>query len=366
MARVAHLTSVHRASDTRIFAKECRTLVDAGHEVTLVATAPADETREGVRIAAVPERDGRLSRMTATVRAVRRRALEADAAIYHLHDPELLPLGVELRRRGREVIYDVHEDVPRTVLSKDWLAPWARRPIARLVELGEPGAARRLSAIVAATPTIAARFAGVGPAVVTINNYPILGELSAPSVAAAERERAVCYVGEIMRVRGPLEMIDAAGIAEVRLLLGGTFSERGLRERALGRGGWSWVEELGQLAKPDVARVFARSRAGLVVLHPVPNYVDGSRPTKLFEYMSAGLPVIASDFPLWRPFVEDVGCGICVDPLDPRAIARAIHSVIDDPQAAEAMGARGRAAVEERFNWEPEGRKLLELYAELA
>ncbi len=365
MSRVAHLTSVHRATDTRIFAKECRTLADAGHEVTLVAPGPADGTRDGVRIAAVPGRRGRLKRMTATVHAVRRRALEADADIYHLHDPELLPLGIELRRRGREVIYDVHEDVPRTVISKDWLPTYARRPIARLVDFGEPGAARRLSAIVAATPTIAGRFEGLGRPVVTVNNYPILGDLSAAPAEAPEREHAVCYVGEIMHVRGPLEMIDAAGIAKVRLLLGGTFSERGLREEAVGRGGWSWVEELGQLAKPDVARVFARSRAGLVVLHPVPNYL-ASRPTKLFEYMSAGLPVIASDFPLLRPYVEEVGCGVCVDPLDPHAIAAAIHSVIDDPRAAEEMGARGRAAVEQRFNWEPEGKKLLELYAELA
>jgi glycosyltransferase involved in cell wall biosynthesis len=109
--------------------------------------------------------------------------------------------------------------------------------------------------------------------------------------------------------------------------------------------------------------MFARARAGLVVLHPAPNHVNG-RPNKLFEYMSAGLAVIASHFPLWREIVEDARCGICVDPLDASAIAGAMRRLADGDEAAE-MGRRGREAVQSRFNWDSEAPKLLDLYARL-
>jgi glycosyltransferase involved in cell wall biosynthesis len=364
VARVVHLTSVHRPADTRIFAKECRTLARAGHEVTLVAPAPRSEVVDGIAISAVSEPRGRLERMTRTVAAVRRRALELDADLYHFHDPELMPLGVELRRRGRAVIYDVHEDAPRAMLTKSWIPPWARRPVARAVELGEPFAARGLSAIVAATPTIGARFERLGPPTVVVNNFPVIGDLSGPAGDGAPREAATCYVGDINRLRGAIEMVDAAGLAGVPLLLAGTFSEPGLRDEAAARPGWASVQELGQLTRPEVAAMFARARAGLVVLHPAPNNVNG-RPNKLFEYMSAGLAVIASDFPLWREIVDAAGCGLCVDPLDPSAIAGAMRRLGNDGDEAAAMGARGREAVRDRFNWDSEAPKLVELYARL-
>ena len=364
MARVAHLSSVHGPGDTRIFRKECVTLARAGYDVTFVVPGGGSGLREGVRIESVTEPHGRAQRMTATVRAVRRRALELDSDLYHLHDPELLPLGLELRHRGKLVVYDVHEDVPRDILSKDWLAHWARRPIARGAELFESLAARKMSAVVAATETIAERMRPINGHTVTVNNYPVLGALSAPPGRNAIRERAVCYVGDLNSIRGTIEMIDATNEAGVQLLLGGTFSEAGLRERAEARPGWAHVEELGQLDKEEVAATFARSRAGLVLLHPAPNHVTG-RPNKLFEYMSAELPVIASDFPLWRSLVEETGCGLCVDPLDVTQIAQAILRLVDDPDEAAQMGRHGREAVAGRFNWENESRVLLRLYAEL-
>jgi glycosyltransferase involved in cell wall biosynthesis len=79
--------------------------------------------------------------------------------------------------------------------------------------------------------------------------------------------------------------------------------------------------------------------------------------------MSAKLPVIASDFEAWRPFVEDHRCGLLVDPLDPGAIAGAMQWMLDHPEEARAMGVRGRAAVEEHYNWGQESKHLLDMYA---
>jgi glycosyltransferase involved in cell wall biosynthesis len=85
----------------------------------------------------------------------------------------------------------------------------------------------------------------------------------------------------------------------------------------------------------------------------------------MFEYMSAGLPVIASNFPLWKEIVEGNKCGICVDPMDPKAIASAIQWMIDHPEEAEEMGKNGRRAVETKYNWANESKKLVGLYQRL-
>jgi len=101
--------------------------------------------------------------------------------------------------------------------------------------------------------------------------------------------------------------------------------------------------------------------AGLVLYHPVPNHTD-AQPNKLFEYMSAGIPVISSNFPLWKEIVEGHQCGICVDPLKPDEIAKAIQWILDNPEKAKKMGENGRRAVEEKYNHTVEEKKLLTLY----
>lgn len=103
---------------------------------------------------------------------------------------------------------------------------------------------------------------------------------------------------------------------------------------------------------------------GLVTLAPIPNYIE-SYPTKLFEYMAAGVPVVASDFPLWRSIVDGAGCGLLVDPADPQQIADAIDWLIDHPEEAARMGENGRRAAHDTYNWQGEASKLRALYAKL-
>ena len=128
--------------------------------------------------------------------------------------------------------------------------------------------------------------------------------------------------------------------------------------------GWEKTDHLGWLDRSGVEQVLQESVAGLVTLHPVINYVD-ALPVKMFEYMAAGVPVIASDFALWRQIIEGNQCGLCVDPLDPQAIAAAIDYLIANPTEAKQMGLNGQRSVRERFNWSIEEQKLLKLYQSL-
>lgn len=365
--KIAHLTTVHPRFDTRIFHKECRSLAAAGHDVTLVvADGKGPTTQDGVKVVDVGAPGGRIARVSMTMARVMKEAARLNADFYHLHDPELLTGALWLSRRRGRVIFDAHEDVPQDILSKPYLSPWLRGPVSSAVGLFERFTCRRLDGVVAATPFIRDKFHTLGIRCIDVNNYPILGELEAETGWEGKR-REVCYVGGINAIRGAVEVISALELlrTDSRLNLAGIFQEKAVEDTIRHAKGWSRVNELGFLDRHGVRDVLSRSVAGLVTLHPTTAYLN-SLPVKMFEYMSAGIPVIASNFPLWRQIVEENECGLCVDPLDPKAIAAAIDHLVENPQLARRMGENGRRAVIERFNWASEQRKLLQFYEEIA
>ncbi|MDG4867878.1 glycosyltransferase family 4 protein [Guyparkeria sp. 1SP6A2] len=368
---IIHFSTVHRCDDTRIAIKECAALSGSlKNDVAFFCTKEGgDHLSAGATssvIAVGPRELDRFVRMTRGAWRMHRAVRMRKPSIVHFHDPELIWVGLLLKLSGIKVVYDVHEDVPRQILGKHWLHPWVRRPVAALVEGLEWLAAKVFDGIVTATPTISRRF----PAhkTVTVQNFPVLAELVLPEPKRfVKRPPHVAYVGGITAARGVREMVEALSRVqnpEARLQLGGTFTPTTLEDEVRVLGGWNRVVPHGWMGRDDVAQVLGGVRAGLVVLHPTSNYPD-ALPVKMFEYMAAGLPVIASDFPLWRFIIEGAGCGLLVDPMNPRAIAEAIDWVIDHPEEAEAMGQRGRKAVEEKYNWENEAETLVNFYKQL-
>lgn len=186
------------------------------------------------------------------------------------------------------------------------------------------------------------------------------------NVEWAEKKDEVCYVGGLSQIRGLWEMVAAMNLlpGSTRLNLAGGFSSPQDRELICREPGWSRINETGILDRAGVANVYRRSFAGLVTLKPLPNYIE-ALPIKMFEYMAAGIPVIASNFPLWASIVAEHRCGLCVDPDDPRAIAGAINELALSPDEARAMGENGRRAALTVYNWKAEETKLIAFYAEL-
>jgi glycosyltransferase involved in cell wall biosynthesis len=363
--KVCHFTSIHPAGDTRIFVKECTSLARAGFEVFLVAVNAKEQMINGVQIVSVKVAEsGRLKRMLFTTKKVYQKALELDADIYHFHDPELIPSGLKLIARGKKVIYDVHEDIPKQILAKYYIPGPFRKLISRYVERLEKRAAKKFSWIVTATPFIRDLFLKYSNHVTEVCNFPLAGELTA-AVPYHTRPKQLCYVGSITRARGILEMIQAMDKLPYTLHLCGEFSPASLREEALKLPGWKQVVEHGFAPREVVRTVLESSRIGMVTLHPIINYMD-AYPVKMFEYMMAGIPVIASDIPLWKQIVDETGAGICVDPLNPEAIRKAIVSLMEDEATSVKMGEAGRKAVMSKYNWNNEEIKLLAIYKTLS
>lgn len=330
-----------------------------------MADGLGDERDSGVRITDVGLARGRLARMLGSTRRVLARARQIDADIYHLHDPELMPAGLALKRMGKTVIFDAHEDLPLQLLGKPYLTPGLRRLLAGACAAYQRHACASFDAIVAATPFIRDKFLQINPASIDVNNYPVPAEFDA-GASWSEKRQEVCYVGSLSATRGIGELVAAAQLlaSSARITVAGRFSELALEHALSALPGWQRLNRPGHLDRAGVRAVMARSMAGLVTLHPEPNYLD-ALPVKMFEYMAAGIPVIASDIPLWRGIVHNYQCGICVDPRDPAAIAAAIDYFVRHPQIARRMGRNGRRAVIEKYNWPTESDKLVGLYREL-
>jgi glycosyltransferase involved in cell wall biosynthesis len=361
--KICHLTSVHSRFDPRIFIKQCVSLAAHGYSISLVvADGKGDEIKGEVAIIDAGKAKNRLHRMFNISNRVFFKARKEDADLYHIHDPELIPTGLKLKSLGKCVIFDAHEDVPKQLLSKPYLRPILLRALACAFSLYERYACRKFDGIVAATPFIRDKFLQINARTVDVNNFPLVGELDA-ATSWPDKRQEVCYVGGIGAVRGIRETVKALGLVQsaARLNLAGDFAEPALKAEVKKSAGWSRVNELGYLGRGGVRDVLGRSVAGLVTLHPISNYLD-ALPVKMFEYMATGIPPIASNFPLWREIVEGNDCGLCVDPLNPAEIAKAIDYLITHPEEARRMGENGRRAVLDKYNWSIEETKLLDLY----
>ena len=373
--RVCVLTSVHHPFDQRIFYKEAVSLAEAGYEVTVVGPGPAAWAGEhrGVRILPLPVPAGARRRAALQTRLLPA-ALRLDADIHHLHDPELLPLGWVLKALGRRVIYDVHEDFPAAAFTRTWVPRRVRRPLSLAVDAVERVLARRLDGVVGVVQEQGARF-GRRP-FVAAGNYPRL-EWFGPAAPGAPAPKAdLLHVGSLSRERGAQFLLEIMRLVrrshpQVRLSALGPFQTRAteaefrtmLREYELTDHVDCRTE---RLPYDELGAFIGGHRVGLIPGQRSAATLTPFSPTKLFEYLACGLPVVASALPSIEGFRRGWEWGLLADPDDPGDHARAIARLLDDPREAERMGRAGREMVETECNWERESRKLLSLYDTVA
>lgn len=370
--KVAILSSVHTALDNRVFYREARTLARAGYDVTLIAVHDREETRDGVRIRPLPRVARR--RRPLLWRALGRMAREEAADVYHIHDPELLLLTPWLRRvTGKPTIYDIHEANADFIAVKEYLPRAARGPLAGLFRRLEPRLAAGESGLIFADDAIAADFADFRGPKTTLFNFPGQELIEVGAAAVREttaREPVAIYLGGMERNRGSALLVAAfaevaAALPAARLLLVGHFAppplEVEVRADAAKRGLGEALTLTGRVPFAHIGDYLRRAAVGWVTWQPVAKNCKNI-PTKLFEYMAFGLPVVSSDLPSTRPFVLPEENGLLVAADDPPAHAAALLRLLRDPATAVRLGAAGRQRVAAEWNWAAMEPRLLAFY----
>jgi glycosyltransferase involved in cell wall biosynthesis len=362
---IVHMTTVHPRDDSRILHKQVRTLASVFDiPVALFVQDGLGNQRHELYQCDIVDTGrprGRLGRMTIgafrMVTAVRRRR----PRLVFFHDPELIPWAALLRLLGTKVIYDVHEDYPAALLRNDRLPSLLRRPLSLIVGFLEFMLARFFNGIIAVTVDIASRFPAEKTVIVT--NSPILDELTpARDLAIRERPNHFAYIGTINDDRNATAMVrcvDRVVGDGVKLRLAGPITVPTLTQRLESEIGWSKVIYEAWLSRDGIRELLNDCRAGLLLIKPIRRDDMTCMPIKMCEYMAASIPIIASDFPLWRQIIETEGAGLVVNPLDEGAIVNAMQWLIDHPEEAERMGRNGRRAVLEKYNWDIEAKKLI-------
>lgn len=375
MTRVCHFSSAHAPNDTRIFHKQCASLSREGYDVTLVVKAKDSQSvgttvEKGVKVIQVPvDSSSRLKRMIFGAKAVYQKALEVDADIYEFHDPELLPYGLKLARKGKKVIFDSHEDYPTQIMEKEWIPSVLRRLISSVYRAYETHVVKNLDAVLfPCTKNGINIFEGRAKQTVIISNAVMLEEMLSPDAASGGQRdgRTICCTGSLTYQRGITHLIRAAHLAGVRLILAGKYSSDEYQQELEQMPEYECVDYRGYLGREELAQVYASSSIGMSTILNVGQYSSlDNFPTKVYEYMAAGLPVIVSDYPFMRRSVQQDQFGVAVDPADSEAIAAAIRKILADPNQAQLMGERGRQAVVQKYNWGIEEQKLFALYRSL-
>lgn len=370
MQKICMITTVHSPFDIRIFHKEAISLAKVGYDVTLVAQHDRDEIVSGIKIINLQKQSNRIKRMTITIWKAYRKARQIDADVYHLHDPELLPIGLLLKIHGKKVIYDMHENVPKQIQDKYWIKSRYRNLLAKIFLMLERIFLYNIPVIFAEN-SYRDDYLWVRKCT-TVLNMPLIDQLSVFKMnKPMDRDGTIGYVGTVTAERGSLITIKALKILK-DLNIKIQFECVGPIDKSHEMQLLKLCEEYdlssakfyGYKPVREAWSIIAQCHIGLSILEPIPNSID-SYPTKMFEYMGMAMPVITSNFPLYQSVVEKEKCGICINPLDAKEVADAISWLLQNPHEAAAMGENGRKAVLEKYNWEAESKKMIKFYEEV-
>jgi len=374
---VCHITTVHNAFDTRIFYKECRSLAKYFGTVYLIAPSREDFEIDGVQIIKIPIFKNRFIRMSIGNIIAFYRAIKIHAHIYHFHDPEFLPWALLLKATTKsKVIYDVHEDYFTSIREKNWIKGGLLRKVsASIFNLVEKKSAKFFDAIVIAEDYYIENFDDTNRKIVKILNYPILNE-ALPQINFKKIGFSIVYSGTVSENRGiwnVLKVVETLSKErrDFKLYIIGKFSSENLfsnvREFLTENSLDEFVEIIGgnSYVKREIIDAYHKFMDLGLVLMPISPHYERKLPTKFFEYMLAGIPFIATNFPLWKEFVEENKCGIVVNPDNFEEINKLIQYLIDNPDERKKMGEEGRKKVLEEYNWDTQEETLVELYMEL-
>jgi glycosyltransferase involved in cell wall biosynthesis len=365
MRKICHISTAHPPTDDRIFYKECISLEKNGFVVYFIVPSQAEESVRNIKIVPLPIFKNRFKRIILGTYKTYQLAKKIDAAIYHFHDPELIPLGLKLKLSGKKVIYDVHELVYYQLENKKWLGKMVK--IIQWIYLQfEKRAVKKLDGIILAEDGymdyFLSRYSIYKTKFQLIRNYSILSliDLTVPANLNEDRQKLI-YMGGLSQIRGIKEIIQALELMKNPpvFLLFGRWEDPGYQSECINLAGWKFVNYLGFRKLEEIYPYLKVSDLTIAMLYPIKNYLT-SLPVKAFEYMAMEKPMILSDFPYWKEIFGK--CAVFANPYNPTDIAEKIQTLLNDKSLRKELGENGRRAVVEKYSWESEEQRLLDLY----
>ncbi len=365
--RVCHISSVHNALDTRIFYRFCKTL-SARYEVSLIAVHPRAEIISGISIIPFRRFRNKVFRVSFTWLIMFFKAIRVKAVLYHFHDPELIPCGLLLRLFGKKVIFDIHENVADDIFDKPWIPN--KKLLYAIFHFFEKKAVRRFKLFLA-EKSYEPRYQSMNANYSVVLNYCDTGFFQPFSHAVNRHTNRIFYIGILLESRGVQQIAEALHILKQKGIevhfdvVGELYSSLSSKLNELPF--WTEVREQihfhGRLPLEKGYEISRNAAAGMCIIQPMSNSV-GSYPTKMFEYMSIGLPQIISHFPLYKSVVETHQCGLCVDPSSPEQIATAIQTILNNRKLADSMALNGLQNAH-LYDWSSQAQILLIEYQNL-
>lgn len=375
--RICILTTVHQPFDTRVFQKEAVTLARE-HEVTLIA--PHDEqihTKVGnVDIITVKKPSSKLLHPITLIKTLIE-GLKIKCDVFHCHEPGSLLICVILKFiKRKRVIYDAHEYYPSLIAENTLFPDIIRCFIEYFMNLGELVLAHFADSIIVVREDLEKRFRMVNKNnIETIYVYPDLKIFkNLENNMKKSKNKIIIYEGYVdIRERGLDKCLRAIKIIshkypDIVFKIVGKVPQKDLE--------WAehyvsdnlcdcnfevttWVDYT------EIPRILANSTIGIILFRSVHYNSMMGIPNKLFDYMAAGIPVVASNLPNISKIINDANCGILVDPDDETTVANALEYLFEHPDEAEKLGKNGKEAVCLKYNWENMEHKLFGVYNKL-
>lgn len=371
--KICMLTSDHSPFDGRIFHKEAVSLRKKYPQICVMAPYNGGRTFEkGIEIIALREPRGPLETLRMLL-GMPRIGSRTYADVYHCHEPESLWVAGRITRGGRgKLVYDAHEYYADRFAER--FPTWFRPPVQWLLDIGERILCRNTDYAITVCEELAEKFRNWGHRVALVENLALEAEDCHHEFVIQRKDNAKIgiYVGGLYRERGILEMVKAASIVQergiaVRLIFVGPCIGRFLEEAQ----GYvkslhmeDYVDFVGRVPFECVPGYLRGADFGLVMLYPEKRFLNAVS-VKLFEYMQAGLPVLANDLPATAEIVREAQCGMLANPLDPEDIADAMVRLLSDEESKRTMGQNASQAFSEKYTWTLAEKRLLEVYDQL-
>ncbi|GAB4450092.1 MAG: glycosyltransferase family 4 protein [Bacteroidia bacterium] len=364
---ICHITSVHHPLDDRIFYKEVLSL-NKKYSVCLIAPYSHDFIENYIPIFSVRKFNNRFLRICITPWLLFFKIIKINPKVIHFHDPELIFIGWLLKFLRYKVIYDSHEFYEKQILSKHYLPYWIRKILSFVYNMVYYISLSLFDKIIHVSDyrekELKNKYKNKYSKIAYIKNFPNFDLPSAPPKKNINPSNIkLIYIGGLTAVRGIKEIITAIErIDNVELYLAGSWNPESLYIECQHLKAWSKVKYFGQLPYTQISSLISKCDIGLCLLYPTPNH-QFALPVKILEYLSYGLPVIASDFDYWKKTFPK-GC-LFTNPLNIEEITQSINSLIENPELYDKLSKEGFELVKNHLNWRSEEDKLFQIYNEI-